>query len=614
MKHQKARAVALSVTIAGLFPLGVHAQEAGATASPVELTWTTDLTAGGAVRLRNPSCSLVGDPTFHGCGSRANVETWANGDDGNLNYRKGKLFSSYINVISELVLNVPSQDMKFVARGRALYDASADTTRRTPLSDDAERQIVRDLRLLDLYGEKSFATSKGHTRVRLGNQVMNWGEAQFLPYGVNQTNSLDYVSSVVPGTSLKQVILPARMLSVLANLTETLSTEAYYQFRWNKNEFAPVGSYWSAGDYVGRADPFRQAVTDMNNFNTNGLDAATQAILQGRNPRDPATYRQFQQDLLAGAFPESYGTPVIDHDDEPRKSKQYGVRFAYQPEGSDLNIGLYYMRYTDKSPVFVSTPATNTFHMRYLENRDLYGISANMPAGDWVLGGELAYRPRDAVSLTGCFNATPASGTAPLDANFNGASVDCPYTRDNKRYQLTLNGQINLSSSNFSPIGWLGADTGYFLAEAAWVKYPGVESGKNYLSTIDGQDVIQQVWAGGYWFEQNSTGYSIGKSEGTSNSVGAAVYMSLTYDGTIIPGWQVSPSLYHQQGLHGYTPGAVSPLWMQGNKATTLSISFTKNPGNLSAGLSYVKYWGGSDTVNAYKDRDMLGFYTKYTF
>jgi len=614
MKQDKVKKLALTVTIAGLFPASAVAMEFKSPDNPVEVTWTTDLTAGGGLRLRNPSCSLIGDPTFGGCGSRANTQTWSNGDDGNMNYKKGKLFSSYFNVTSELVLNVPSQEVKFVARARALYDPSANHTERTPLSDEAKDQIVRNVRLLDFFGEKSFATDAGHARVRLGNQVMNWGEAQFLPYGINQTNSIDYVSAAVPGQSLKQVILPAPMLSVLADLNDKFTIEGYYQFRWNKNQFAPVGSYWSASDYVGKAGPYRQAVTDMNNFNTTGLDAATQARLLGLDPRDPAVYQQFQQALLAGAFPNSFGTPVIDYDRDAKKSKQYGVRLAYRPEGSDMNFGFYYMRYTDKSPVFISRPSANTFDMRYLENRDLYGISANAPAGDWMLGGEFAYRPRDAVAMTGCYNATPLPGTAPTDANFNAATVDCPYTRDNKRFQLTLNGQINLSPSNFSPIGWLGADTGYFMAEGAWVYYPGIQRGKAYTQNINGQDVMQQVWAGGYWYEQSSTGYSIARSEGTANSLGGAFYMSLTYDGSIIPGWQVTPSLYHQQGLSGYSPGAVNPLWMKGVKATTVSLNFLKNPGSWSAGISYVKYWGGSDTVNPYKDRDMLGFNAKYTF
>ena len=614
MKQHKVRAVALSVTIAGLFPATGLAMEFKSPDSPVEVTWTTDLSAGVGIRLRNPSCGLIGDPTFGGCGSSVNTKTWSNGDDGDLNYKAGKLFSSYLNVVSEVVVNIPSQEIKFVARGRGLYDPSADNTERTPLSDEGKRQIVRNLRLLDFFGEKSFATTAGHARVRVGNQVMNWGESQFLPYGVNQTNSIDFVAAAVPGQSLKQVILPASMLSVLADVSENLTLEAYYQFRWNKNQFAPVGSYWSASDYVGRSGPNRQAVTDINNFNVNGLDAATQARLHGLDPRNPGVYQQAQQDLLAGAFPESYGTPVVDHDSDPKKTHQYGVRLGYRPQGSDKNFGFYYMRYTDKSPVFVSDGPNNIYNMRYLEKRDLYGISGNMPAGDWLLGGELAYRPRDAVALTGCYNATAVPGSAPTDVAVNGATVNCPYTRDNKRFQLTVNGQINLSASSFAPVGWLGADTGYFSAEAAWVNYPGVHRGNSYIRTIDGQQIMQQVLAGGYWYESNSTGYPVVRSEGTANSLGAAFYANLTYDGTIIPGWQVIPSIYHQQGLSGYSPGAVNALWMKGSKATTLSISFSKNPGTLSAGISYVKYWGGSDVINPYKDRDMLGINAKYTF
>ncbi|MFJ1472491.1 DUF1302 family protein, partial [Massilia orientalis] len=39
----------------------------------LKATWTTDMTLGGGIRLKNPSCSLTGDPTSFGCGSGANV-------------------------------------------------------------------------------------------------------------------------------------------------------------------------------------------------------------------------------------------------------------------------------------------------------------------------------------------------------------------------------------------------------------------------------------------------------------------------------------------------------------------------------------------------------------
>lgn len=613
-----AAATALTISACG----GAQAVELSGADSAVKMTWTTDLTAGGGVRLRNPSCGMVGDPTSGGCGARADSELWSNGDDGNLNYKRGQAYSAYLGVTSEFLVNVPEQQMKFLVRGTGLRDFAANHTQRTPLSDDAKRQIVYNGKILDLFVEKGFSTAEGSGRVRLGNQVMNWGEAAFLLYGINQTNAYDYQKYAIPGQQLKQIIQPAPMLSASADLLQNLSVEGYYQFRWNKNIFAPVGSYWSASDVFGRTNGYRHLTYDAANFNVGGIDAASVARQQGQNPHDAAVYQNYQNQvynntsLADPAFANTYGFPVVEDDITPRKNaKQYGVRFAYKPTGWDTNLGFYYMRYTDKTPVFTYRPADVT--MTYLDRRDLYGISANLPAGDWALGAELAYRPRDAVAMTACFSPSAATGSDPLDYNVNGVvPSNCPAYRDNKRYQLTVNGQINLFPSTFALVDWVGATAGYFMAEAAWVYYPGVGSGRPYYSSVDGQTVMQQVAAGGlYWYNRNSSaGYTTTGTAGTANSVGAAAYFSLTYDNKIIPGWQVTPSIYHQQGLIGYSPGAVSALWMKGVKATSLGLTFTQNPAFWTAGVNFVKYWGGTTTTNPYRDRDALGFYATRTF
>jgi hypothetical protein len=612
----KLKSIAWAAAMAAIVPGTASAVEFKSSDGAVNVTWTTDISVGGGVRLHNPNCSLIGDPTFvPSCGGNVNTGQWANGDDGDLNYKKGRLISSYLGIGSEVVLSLPESGMKFMARGSALLDPGANNTERTPLSSAAKSQIVHNARVLDLWGEKSFATGEGYTRVRLGNQVINWGEAQFLPYGINQTNAMDYMTAVIPGAPLKNVILPAPMVSLLTDLRSDLSLEAYYQFRWNKNMFAPVGSYWSASDSMGRAGPYRQSTTSSLNSNLSGLDAAALARLNGMNPMIPAVYQQAQQDVLANDkyVDQSYGSYVYEFDHEVRRSKQYGVRLSWRPTGSDAKFGFYYMRYTDKTPVYTYRESTNAYELRYLQKRDLFGVSANMPAGDWLIGGELAYRPRDAVGLTGCF----ASPNKPTDFNVNAASgyEACPYYRDNKRYQVTVNGQINLTPSNFSPIGWLKADTGYFLVETAGIYYPGLQSaGTPYNRTFNNTNVTQYIYGGGSWLAPDSSGTLITQPKGTRGSLGVALYSSLSYDGSIVPGWVVTPSIYYQQGVYGYSPGATNALWMQGVKAATLSLSFSKNPGNLTAGINLVNYWGGATADNYYADRAMLGFYATYKF
>ena len=218
MKHG-AVAAAVVVLCGGT----AHALDFNSAEGGVKGTWTTDLTVGGGVRLKNPSCALTGDPNSLGCGAAADTQLWSNGDDGNLNYRKGQLYSLYGSATSELLLNFTEVGAKLMVRGTGLYDVKADKTKRTPLSDEAEGQIVHDIKLLDLWGEKSFDVAGRAGRIRAGNQVINWGESYFLPYGINATNAMDFQRYSIPGQQLKQIILPAPMISMLTELGSGVS-------------------------------------------------------------------------------------------------------------------------------------------------------------------------------------------------------------------------------------------------------------------------------------------------------------------------------------------------------------------------------------------------------
>ena len=103
-------------------------------------TWVSNITTGIGVRTKAPSCALTGSAV--GCGSAANVEQWANGDDGNLNYRKNQAYTGYVSGTSELLLTMPDAGYKFLARGTAMYDFLADRTERTELSSDVRSQAV----------------------------------------------------------------------------------------------------------------------------------------------------------------------------------------------------------------------------------------------------------------------------------------------------------------------------------------------------------------------------------------------------------------------------------------------------------------------------------------
>ncbi|MGU7771699.1 DUF1302 family protein [Burkholderia sp. MR1-5-21] len=568
--------------------------------------WNTNITAGVGIRTKNPSCSLIGDPNAFGCGSGANTAQWANGDEGNLNYRKGQPYTGYTSVTSELLLLMPDEGLKFLVRGTGMYDFAADHTDRTSLSSTARAQAVYNAELLDLWGEKDFHIAGNAAHIRLGNQVINWGESYFASGGINATNALDIQKLLIPGTQLKQALLPAPMISFATGLPAGLSTEAYYQFQWNGNKYPPVGTFWSTSNVFGRgAEPLS---VSTNNSNVSGFSGAT---IAGPGASNSTTLGAVNQNLLNGVYAgapfNSVGAPynaVL-----PGNKPQYGVRFGYKPPGVDVDFGFYFENYTDKSPV-LSYLANGSGQWSYLTDRKLFGVSANFPIGDWAIGTELSYRPHDAVSMSGCYGAG-----GPPDANTNGASGTCQAWMDRKKIQFDINAQLNLTQTSYPILKLLKADEATFTAELTVIDYPGLNPNARYFRTLNGQPVYQLVAAGyGTWLANNAAlGYPIAAGQGTAVSMGATIDFNWTYDGTVIPGWQLTPGITFSDAISGYTP-TFSANYESGAKSINLYVLFNQNPQKWQAGINYTMYFAGNQMTQPYADRNFVGAFVTRNF
>jgi hypothetical protein len=541
----------------------------------------TTVTAGFGIRLVQPNAGMVGDPQFSPV---ANVFQWSNGDNGNLNFRKGDPFATYLKLTPELLLQLPDR-FKFMARGTFLYDFMAAETHRTPLENSAEVQVARNYRLLDLWLSKEFDIAGQTARIRAGNQVVSWGESIFGVGGINQTNALDIQKLLTPGTQLKEAVVPSPMISFATGLGKGVNMEAYYQFTWQRNILPPVGTYFSAGDILGNGkNPlFISAI----NPNFGGPDAAADPTLSN-----------------------SIVVPVLD-DKKPKNSGQFGVAFHYKPEGTALDLGIYAMNYHEKFPVLNNTLAGPQW--TYLENRQLYGVSANFPVGNWAVGFETSYRPKDAVALTGCF----APGQ-PLDFT-SAVPVNCPGWVDERKIQSHLTALLALSPAEH---GWfldlVHADTGNVTFELVDIYYPNLK--QNYVSVKDGQVVVQGPSAGyGFWMNGATVpvlGHQGVGVVGTKNSLGYTLDFNVVYDGSIIPGWQVIPGCTFTHSVAGDTPTFFAN-YLEGAMSTNVYLLFNMNPATWQAGINYANYFGGRGNDHLRQplgDRDFFGGFVSYNF
>jgi hypothetical protein len=520
-------------------------------------SFDSTLTLGGGVRTESQSDELISplyNASFNRIGGGRLGQASGINDQGNLNYDKGDLFTQYIKGSHELLLRMPDYGLAFMARGTWLYDFAATDTTGTRsgqaaltspdigsdgLSSDARKDMQFKARLLDLWVSKSFELGGQSARVRVGNQVISWGESLYEAGGINTTNAYDINRLLQPGTQLKEAVLPAPIISLSSGLGDSFNIELYTQHGWQPSYLPPVGSYW-----------------------------ASTSTGEGRH---------------------AYNVYL----DRARDGGQWGVALRYQPQSLPLSLGLFVVNYHDTLPQVTVDLATGQSGRKYLESRRMYGISANFPVGDWAIGTELSYRPKDAVSLNGATGCAAQGGECWVDQ---------------KRYQWHLTSIYALQPGNAGGalLNLLGAEAANLLTETVVIRYPDLKS------SYDGTQVSAGGWLWGNEYldlvQSGGVINSPGDSVGTRNSGGINIDFNWTYDGSLIPGWQVTPGIYVRRGLFGQTPN-VSSQFMKGVTSTNYSLKFVQNPADWQFSLNYTRFSGGDSPLdNPLRDRDFVGF------
>jgi hypothetical protein len=561
----------------------------------VDGNFDTQFTLGSGMRLQKQSPLLVGNRL-----PGADTAVSSNGDNGDLNYNRYDLFTTSLKVTPELLLRF-ADGYKFMARGSALYDFKAADTRVTELSGDAKNAVVRDMRLLDLWVSKDFTIGDQQARVRIGNQVISWGESIFAIGGINATSTFDLQKLSIPGTQLKEALLPAPMISLASGLGHGFNVEAYYQFAWYENRLPPVGTYFSVADIVGGGRGMA--------FGRGGTGGQQPLFLDG-NPASPDFVNFGGFDPMADRTQANTIALSFAPEKRAKGSGQFGAAMHYKPPDLRLDLGLYFLNYHDKMPV-LDVLAEGLLQWRYLENRQLYGASANFPLGNWAVGMETSYRPKEAVSLSSCFGQR-----GPLDSITNGVvGVECPLWIDRSKVQTHLTGILLLTPGDH---GWLldllGAQTGSFTGEAVWIYFPGVNPDTRFSRTL-GNVAVDQVPAAGYGFWKGPpmapvdvgagmTTYNSVAGQGTSHSYGYTVDFNLTYDNKLLTGWQVIPGVTYFHAAGGFTP-TLTANYFEGAKSLNLYVLFNQNPpSRWQVGINYTNFFGNNQLL---VDRDFVG-------
>ena len=563
-----------------------------------------------------------------------------NGNDGELNYDRG-LVSNTSKFTTDLDISTSAFGAFVRASGFMDFVNQNGTRDRTPLSEEAKKVVGRDVELLDAYVTKAFDVGDAAVDLRLGRHVLNWGESTFIPNGINAINPFDVGKLRVPGSELREALLPVSMVSMSVAPNDTVSLEGFYQLVWEKTEIDPVGSYFSSTDYAGPGA--RKAV----------ITTISDALIPDIRRRDlgvgfgPLT-QVINADLgiarqpLQPAFDPNFASVLRGPDRTPADSGQWGLVLRYLAE--DLNqteFGFHLINYHSRLPVVsaqtgtlksiqdglaaaaaVGAPTSITrqstppgladsiapalavdryaksgrYFLEYPEDIQLFGLSFNTVLGTsgWALQGEYSLR-RDAplqiaertvleeglrpivTALT--LGATDQQLLGQYLGSYRQERVQGYVERDVSQVQAT-------ATKVFGPA--LGADALVFLTEAA------------VMHVHDMPEQPLESPAGGV--------LATGAADADATSWGYRIAARLDYNNAIGP-----VNLYpYTQFLHdvsGNSPAPSGPF-VEGRTALALGLR-ADYLSRWQADLSYTRYAGDGNELS---DRDFVSVSLKYSF
>ncbi|TGN40455.1 DUF1302 domain-containing protein [Marinobacter confluentis] len=585
-----------------------------------------------------------------------------NQNDGNRNFDTG-LVSEVFKITSEASLRY--RNYGAFIRGTAFYDTqimdrstdyednntpfqpSANYPNNDRFTEETRDEAGRDAELLDAYVYGNWFLGDRLLSARLGRQVFNWGEGLFYRSGLNSTNPVDVAKFRLPGSEVKEVLVPLGAISASIDVTESLSAEAFYQWEWEASSFDPVGTFFSTSDLF---------VPGSHTAYTNSPAFA--------NPTFQATYSGLSAMSVAGLQGTDYLDSVgnfkvssVGDDIEPPDDGQFGLAFRLLAE--DLNyteFGFYFVNYHDKEPVISSSfnetsldldaltsavtgGSINSYQnllaaaatgdptaaaaaglvqgssvleagnlsvarREFLEDIQVYGASFNTTVGKASVFGEVTYRPEMPIGKA-ALNDLVADVLAQTPQLFAGQDVNVGGTETNKNSTLNNYEEVelyNLSLGtvyNFGP--GLSFDNMVGVAEVASemvrgssLKYTAYDGSTRYYAGRANKE-----YAAGF-----------GRDEQIDrNAFGATVFVSGQWN-DVFAGVNLSPYAVYKDDFKGNSHS--NGNFIEGRSAYTLGVK-ASYLASLEAEVLYTGFSGAGES-NVSRDRDNIGLNIKYSF
>ena len=193
----------------------------------IEGSFDSQLSIGSSWRVEGQDSALIKNSD----GS----DNFSNSDDGNRNYENGDAFSQTVKGVHDL--EVRYRNYGGFVRGKYWHDAVlenndveyghnptvdrggqtgssldySDGNRDLDDSDFNSLSKASGAAILDAFVYGEFDVMDKPLDLRLGKQVVSWGESTFIRGGINSINPVDINAFVRPGAEIKEGLLPVNM-------------------------------------------------------------------------------------------------------------------------------------------------------------------------------------------------------------------------------------------------------------------------------------------------------------------------------------------------------------------------------------------------------------------
>ncbi|WP_213661741.1 DUF1302 domain-containing protein [Stutzerimonas stutzeri] len=524
------------------------------------------------------------------------------GDDGRLNFKKGETFSKIFKGVHDLELRY--RDSGAFVRGKYWYDFELKDESRLfkDISDSNRKEAAQSsgAEILDAFLYHNYYLGELPGTVRVGRQVVSWGESTFIGNSINSINPLDAAAFRRPGAEIKEGLIPVNMLYVSQSLTDRLSMEAFYQLEWDQTIVDNCGTFFSGADVAADGcdtnyhilrsfSPFEQAL-----FQNFGVTVTDEGLMVPRGgDRDARDSGQFGVALRWLGDSTEYGAYFMNyHSRTPNLSMQNTDQAGIQAAGTALGLG-------GPEALLATLLGRGQYFLEYPEDIRLYGLSfsTTLPTGT-AWSGEVSYRPNAPIQI----NTTDVTGM--LAAGIGGslatgdvAGAAAQAGREHHGYNRKEITQLQTTFTHFFD-QVLGSERVTVVGEIGYTHVGGLESKRDVRY---GRDAIFGSPAGTQASNQLSEAMYGWDGFVTANSWGYRLRAIADYN-NVFAGINLKPNLSFSHDVDGYGPNG---LFNEDSKALSIGLD-AEYQNTYTASLSYTDFFDGD--YNMLVDRDFLAF------